>query len=216
MLSASDISKAYSERTLFSRLTLSMADGDRIALIGANGSGKTTLLDILAGESLPDTGSVTRRRYATVGYLRQEPSEFAGNSLLEEVLNANTEAIAISGRIAATREALSSATDPSEQQEQTDLLSRLDLELEAAGGEDRDHEAKAILLGLGFKESDFSRGMNEFSGGWIMRAELARLLFRKPDLLLMDEPTNHLDPRGPSVVRKVPLLIPRGSCDHIP
>ena len=193
MLSASDISKAYSERTLFSGLTLSMADGDRIALIGANGSGKTTLLDILAGDSPPDTGSVTRRRYATVGYLRQEPSEFAGNSLLEEVLNANREAIAIAGRIAATREALSSATDPAEQQELTDLLSRLDLELEAAGGEDRDHEAKAILLGLGFKESDFSRGMNEFSGGWVMRAELARLLFRKPDLLLMDEPTNHLD-----------------------
>ena len=193
MLFASDISKAYAERTLFSGLNLSVATGDRIALIGANGSGKTTLLDILASETLPDTGSISRRRNTTVGYLKQEPGEFAGQSLLQEVLSANQEVIALSDRIAATREALSSATDPLEQRELTGLLSQLDEELEAAGGADRDHEAKAILSGLGFKESDFSRGMSEFSGGWIMRAELARLLFRKPDLLLLDEPTNHLD-----------------------
>ena len=193
MLFASDISKAFSERTLFSGLDLSLLHGDRIALIGANGSGKTTLLDILAGEALPDTGTVTLRRNTTVGYLRQEPGDFAGLSLLQEVLNANYEAIDLADRIAAARDALSTATDSLEQRELTELLSRLDEELEAAGGVDRDHEAKAILSGLGFKESDFSRKMNEFSGGWIMRAELARLLFRKPDLLLMDEPTNHLD-----------------------
>ena len=193
MLFASEISKAYSERTLFSGLTLSMAPGDRIALIGANGSGKTTLLDILVGETLPDGGSISRRRNTTVGFLRQEPGVFAGHSLLREVLNANHEVVALSGRITAVREALSSSTDPSEQQELTNLLSQLDEEMEAAGGEDRDHEAKAILSGLGFKESDFQRSLNEFSGGWIMRAELARLLFRNPDLLLLDEPTNHLD-----------------------
>ena len=193
MLFASDISKAYSERTLFIGLNLSIAAADRVALIGANGSGKTTLLDILAGDTLPDTGSITRRRNTTVGYLKQEPGEFAGHTLLQEVLNANQEVIALSGRIAATREALSLATDPSAQRELTGLLSQYDAELEAAGGEGRDHEAKAILSGLGFKESDFSRSMSEFSGGWMMRAELARLLFRKPDLLLLDEPTNHLD-----------------------
>ena len=193
MLFASDISKAYSEHTLFSGLDLSLSTGDRIALIGANGSGKTTLLDILAGETPPDAGSISRRRNATVGYLRQEPSEFVGHSLLQEVLSANLEVIALTGRIAATRETLSSTIEPLEQQELTGLLSRMDQELEAAGGADRDYEAKAILSGLGFKESDFSRGMDEFSGGWIMRAELARLLFRKPDLLLLDEPTNHLD-----------------------
>ena len=193
MLFVSDISKAYSERTLFGGLALSMSTGDRIALIGANGSGKTTLLDILAGETLPDTGSLSRQRNATVGYLRQEPGVFTGQTLLQEVLSANRQVISLADRIAAAREDLSSSTDPSEQAELTDLLSRLDRDLEAAGGEDRDHEAKAILSGLGFKDTDFSRGMNEFSGGWIMRAELARLLFRKPDLLLLDEPTNHLD-----------------------
>ncbi len=193
MLFASDISKAYAERTLFSGLHLSMAAGDRIALIGANGSGKTTLLDILAGDALPDTGSISCPRNTTVGYLKQNPGVFAGHSLLQEVLNANHEAIALAGRIAVATQSLSSATDPQKQRELTALLSQLDEELEAAGGEAREHEAKAILSGLGFKESDFSRGMSEFSGGWIMRAELARLLFRKPDLLLLDEPTNHLD-----------------------
>ena len=109
MLFASDISKAYSERTLFSGLNLSMADGDRIALIGANGSGKTTILDILAGETIPDSGSVSRRRGTTVGYLRQEPGDFAGHTLLQEVLNANQEVIALAQRIAVTRDALSKA-----------------------------------------------------------------------------------------------------------
>ena len=180
MLFASDISKAYSERTLFRGLTLSMSPGDRIALIGANGSGKTTLLDILAGDTLPDTGAISRQRYTTTGYLKQDPGEFAGKSLLQEVLSANHEVNALARRIGAAKESLASATDPAEQQEITALLSRLDEEMEAAGGEYRDHEAKAILSGLGFSEGDFSRGMNEFSGGWIMRAELARLLFRKP------------------------------------
>ena len=193
MLFASDISKIYSERTLFSGLNLSMATGDRIALIGANGSGKTTLLDIFAGENEPDSGSISRRRNTTVGYLRQEPGEFGGRTLLQEVLDANHEVNALTDRIAAAWDAVSVATDPVEQQDLMDLLSQLDLELEAAGGENRDHEAKAILSGLGFKQTDFSRNMNEFSGGWVMRAELARLLFRKPDILLLDEPTNHLD-----------------------
>ena len=193
MLVASDISKAYSERTLFGGLNLSTAAGDRIALIGANGSGKTTLLDILAGETLPDSGSVSGRRNTTVGYLKQEPGSFAGRSLLEEVLAADQEVVALTAQISAAREALSLASDPAEQGKLMDKLSRLDGELEAAGGADRDHEAKAILSGLGFKDSDFARDMREFSGGWIMRAELARLLFRNPDLLLLDEPTNHLD-----------------------
>ncbi len=193
MLVASDLSKAYSERTLFSGLNLSTAAGDRIALIGANGSGKTTLLDILAGETLPDSGSIAGRRNTTVGYLKQEPGSFAGRSLLEEVLAADAEVVALTDQIADTRDALSLAADPANQQELMNRLSQLDGELEAAGGADRDHEAKAILSGLGFKDRDFSRDMREFSGGWIMRAELARLLFRNPDVLLLDEPTNHLD-----------------------
>ena len=193
MLVASNISKAYADRTLFRDIDVSVAAGDRIALIGANGSGKTTLLDILAGETLADTGNISGRRNTTLGYLKQEPPPFAGKSLLREVLEANSDAIQLTGEIAETHRMLSMAQDRDEQQDLMDQLAELELKLEAAGGEDRDHEAKAILSGLGFKENDFSRDMTEFSGGWIMRAELARLLFRNPDVLLLDEPTNHLD-----------------------
>ena len=193
MLFASDISKAYSSRTLFSGLTFSMVAGDRIALIGANGSGKTTLMDILAGETAPETGSIATQRNLTMGYLKQEPESFTDQTLLREVLDATPEVNAITEQITATREALSSETDPVEQDGLLQRLGRLDLELESAGGGDRDHEAKAILSGLGFKQNDFVRPMGEFSGGWAMRASLARMLFRKPDLLLLDEPTNHLD-----------------------
>ena len=193
MLVASNISKAYATRTLFSGLTFNLAAGDRIALIGANGSGKTTLMDILSGDAAPDTGSITSQRNVAIGYLKQDPGTFFGKSLLQEVLDASSEVVALTGRISATREALASETDPGKQGELLQRLGRLDLELEAAGGDDREHEAKAILSGLGFKQSDYLRPMGEFSGGWVMRAGLARILFRKPHLLLLDEPTNHLD-----------------------
>ncbi len=193
MLYASDISKSFSDRTLFSGLTFNLAAGDRIALIGPNGSGKTTLMDILAGETAPESGTITRRRNATMGYLKQEPETFVDRPLLDEVLDAGTEANALTDEIAAAQEALSSEVDPAKQSELLERLSRLDMALEAAGGNNLEHEAKAILSGLGFKQSDFLRPMGEFSGGWAMRAGLARLLFRAPDVLLLDEPTNHLD-----------------------
>ena len=193
MILASNISKAYSTRTLFSGLTLSLATGDRVALVGANGSGKTTLLDILAGDTAPDTGKVSKQRNVTIGYLKQEPGLFGGKSLLQEVLDAASEVNALVDEIIAAQEALSAESDPVQQGYLLNRLSTLDVALEAAGGADRGHEAKAILSGLGFKESDFLRPISEFSGGWIMRASLARILFRKPNLLLLDEPTNHLD-----------------------
>ena len=193
MLIGSDISKSYSDRTLFSGLTLNLAAGDRIALIGPNGSGKTTLMDILAGDIPPDTGSVSRQRNVTLGYLKQEPDVFAGKPLLEEVLDAGSEVNSLVDEIAAVQEVLSSEADPVQQGYLLERLGKLDMELEAAGGNDREHEAKAVLSGLGFKQADFIRPMSEFSGGWVMRAGLARILFRKPNLLLLDEPTNHLD-----------------------
>ncbi len=193
MLLVSDISKAYSNKTLFSGLNLVVAAGDRIALIGANGSGKTTLMDILAGDTSPDSGSISKRRNVSIGYLKQEPESFTGKHLLQEVLDARSDVIALTERVTATREALSSERDPVRQADLMKRLGQLEVALEATGGGDRDHEAKAILSGLGFKQGDFLRPMDEFSGGWVMRAGLARLLFKKPALLLLDEPTNHLD-----------------------
>ena len=180
MLVASDISKTYSTRTLFSGLTLSVAAGERIALVGPNGSGKTTLMDILAGDTVPETGGISRQRNVTIGYLKQEPATFNGRPLLQEVLDVGPEVDALRDRIAATREALSSEADPVKQGGLMQRLSQLDTALEAAGRGDREHEAEAILSGLGFKQGDFLRPMGEFSGGWVMRAGLARMLFREP------------------------------------
>ncbi len=193
MLVATNISKAYSDRTLFSGLTLNIAAGDRIALVGPNGSGKTTLMGILAGDTAADTGAIIRQRRITTGYLKQEAVRFSGRPLLQEVLDSGVGAPALLEDIAATQEELSHEADPTRQEELTQRLVRLDAALEAAGGDDREYEAKAILSGLGFKTADFVRQMGEFSGGWAMRAALAQILFRKPDLLLLDEPTNHLD-----------------------
>ena len=193
MLFASDISKSYTNGSLFSGLTFSVSGGDRIALIGPNGSGKTTLMDILTGEIVPETGSISRQRNVTMGYLKQEPSSSTGKPLLQEVLDARSEANALVNEIAATQVALSSETDPVRQECLLERLSKLDMDLEAEGGGYREHEAKAILLGLGFAQDDFLRPMSEFSGGWVMRASLAKILYRRPNLLLLDEPTNHLD-----------------------
>ena len=193
MLSASNIGKAFGERTLFAGLTLNVAAGDRIALIGPNGSGKTTLLDILAGDNAPDTGSISRQRNVTIGYLKQDPNPFCGKTLLQDVMEASPEEAVLRDRIAATQDSLSTETGLGKQSVLLRQLSQLDTALEAVGEGDREHEAKAVLSGLGFKQEEFHRPLDQFSGGWLMRAALARLLFRKPDLLLLDEPTNHLD-----------------------
>lgn len=193
MLFASDISKSYSERTLFSGLTLTVESGDRIALIGSNGSGKSTLLEILAGEIEAETGSVTKRRNVSIGYLKQELDSFSGKSLLQEVLEADIEANAIKDEIADIEAELATEIDPERQGDLLDRLSEFYEKLEATGGEGREHEAKAILAGLGFSQDDFERPVSEFSGGWVMRVGLAGLLFSNPGLLLLDEPTNHLD-----------------------
>ena len=193
MLSAANVSKAYGDRALFSHLNLNIAAGECIALIGANGSGKTTLLDILAGEMSPDTGSISRQRNVTIGYLKQEPPWFSGRTLIEEVLEEPSEVTALRDRIAATHESLSLQTCSVKHGELIQQLGHLESALAAADISYREHEAKAILSGLGFKQNDFLRPLDEFSGGWHMRAALGKLLFMKPDVLLLDEPTNHLD-----------------------
>ena len=193
MLSVLNIGKSYGDRTLFGDLTVNVTAGQRVALIGSNGSGKSTLLDIIAGETSPNSGSVTRSRDLVIGYLKQDPVRNSGKTPLEEVHEELSEVKLLRNRIDNIYESLSSKPDPRQQDELLQQLRPLEEALEAARGRSREHEAKAILSGLGFDESEFSRPLNEFSGGWLMRAALGKLLFNKPDLLLLDEPTNHLD-----------------------
>ncbi len=193
MLSIDKISKSFGDRVMFDDLTFNVADGDRIALVGPNGSGKTTLLNIIAGEGAPDTGNITKNSKITIGYLKQEPDRFFDKSLLQEVLESSEEVNNIMDRITSIHESLSDTISGDNQEKLLKELIQLDKSLEEAGGGFRDHEAKEILTGLGFKTKDFDRPIGEFSGGWLMRASLGKLLFGSPDVLLLDEPTNHLD-----------------------
>ncbi len=192
MLRAVNITKAYIEKKLFTNLTFDIGERDRIALIGPNGSGKTTLFDIIAGETNPDSGQIIKSKDSTIGYLRQDINPTSTRRLLEEVENSVVEVTELDTRMNAVHQDLEKATGE-DHERLVRQLGELQHRFEAAGGYDVKHEAQTILSGLGFKQSDFTRPLSDFSGGWLMRAELAKLLLIKPNLLLLDEPTNHLD-----------------------
>ncbi|MFC2072540.1 ATP-binding cassette domain-containing protein [Chloroflexota bacterium] len=193
MLSISDISKSYGDQTLFSAVTFNMGARDRIAIIGPNGSGKTTLFGIIAGNVLPDSGSVSIQRETTIGYLEQEISPSSERQLLDDVANASTRISKLAHKIQVLQEELAGGVDGESSKKLLHELGELQHSFEFAGGYSAEHEAKAVLSGLGFAESDFHRPLTDFSGGWLMRAALAKLLLLSPDVLLLDEPTNHLD-----------------------
>ncbi len=189
MLTVSNLSKSYGARTLFAGVSMNISARDRIAIIGPNGSGKTTLFELIVGNTSPDSGEVTMRKRTTIGYLEQDIRPTSKKRLLDDVASASSRLKGMEHRIEILQEELAEDNSPELMRELGELQHRF----EAAGGYDAEHEAERILSGLGFAESDFNRTLNEFSGGWLMRAELAKLLLQNPDLLLLDEPTNHLD-----------------------
>jgi ATP-binding cassette subfamily F protein 3 len=183
-----NVTKTVGERVLFEDVTFAVNPGNRWALLGPNGTGKTTLLRVLAGEIDPDAGTVQRRKDLTIGYLEQEAIDAAGIPVLEHVVNACPDMAELERRIAAIESSLG-ASDDAELARYGALRDRF----EAMGGYERETSARIVLTGLGFSESELERPLEEFSGGWLMRVALARLLVLEPDLLLLDEPTNHLD-----------------------
>ena len=194
ILTLTNISKTFGERVLFSDVNLRILAGDRIALIGPNGAGKTTLMDIITGHSDADSGDIFFGKDVRVGYLEQEMGSMSGRSVIEEVMSAAESLTDLEHRIAALEKQMAEVEDGSE--EQSHILAeyaRATERFQVAGGWDAEHQARALLGGLGFKSDDTEREVSEFSGGWQMRIALAKLLLRQPDLLLLDEPTNHLD-----------------------
>ena len=165
------------------------AAGERVGLVGPNGAGKTTLCRVLTGLEDLDAGQVTRSRDSTIGYLPQEAAGAPAGSVLAEALSGFAEVWAIEHEMNEVAHALATAADDALTARYGDLQHRF----EALGGYRLESQARAILGGLGFADADVTRPLAEFSGGWRMRAALARLLLLRPSLLLLDEPTNHLD-----------------------
>jgi len=203
ILTLSDISKSFGERVLFKDVNMRILAGDRIALIGPNGAGKTTLMEIITGDADADDGRIILGKDVKIGYLEQEAIEMSGRSVIDEVMSAaaslkdlETHIQMLEAQMAELPSDLSDSGDQEDGAQQKELLAKYAHAVErfeAKGGWDIDHQARALLGGLGFKPADAERDVGEFSGGWQMRIALAKLLLRQPDLLLLDEPTNHLD-----------------------
>jgi ATP-binding cassette subfamily F protein 3 len=193
MLNISDISKSYGDQILFEAVTFNVRARDRIAIIGPNGSGKTTLFNIIAGDTTTDSGSVNLQKGITVGYMEQEISCSGKKRLLDDVAGASAAIGKLAHKIRVIHEELVDEVDEGNSKKLLNELGELQHRFEFAGGYNAEHEAKTVLSGLGFTQADFSRPLTDFSGGWLMRAALAKLLLLSPDVLLLDEPTNHLD-----------------------
>ena len=189
MISVEGISKSYGGQVLFRDLSWRIAERERIGLVGPNGAGKTTICRILAAVDDPDTGRVSHGRAVTVGYLPQEVAGAVSGSVLAEALAGFAEVWALERELEDIARALETAPSDALTRRYGDVQHRF----EALGGYRLETQAKAILTGLGFRADELSRPLVEFSGGWRMRAALARLLLLAPSLLLLDEPTNHLD-----------------------
>ena len=178
MISIVDVSKSFGGKELLSGASLQVGRQDRIGLVGPNGAGKSTLINMILGREEPDEGEITRDRRCSLGFLPQETAPVNDETVIEIAINLHPEMIE-------TRRALMIDDHTREIDPHSYYAELNGFELEA--------RAKKILSGLGFREKDFERPARELSGGWAMRAHLARLLVQEPDFLLLDEPTNHLD-----------------------
>ena len=180
MLTISQLSKSFGGRVLFENASLQVNRGDRVGLVGPNGAGKSTLFSLILGEASPDDGQVNLERSASIGYLPQESAPAGDETVLEL-------ACSISPELARAQRIMK--TTPEDSPEHHEAFAVFD----EHNGWQLEPKAKRILAGLAFRTSDFDRPAKALSGGWVMRAHLARLLVMEPDLLLLDEPTNHLD-----------------------
>src|SRR5882724_4828832 len=184
MMTISGMTKAFGAHVLFEDASLQVNRGDRIGLVGPNGAGKSTLFSLVLGHDTPDEGEVTIERNGTMGHLPQETAPVGEETVLELATAINPEIAELQRRLK-----LFEAGHDADSPDFHEVQARFD----ELGGYQLEPQAKTILRGLAFRERDFDRQLKEMSGGWVMRAHLARLLVQQPDLLLLDEPTNHLD-----------------------
>src|SRR5271154_6698651 len=184
MMTISGMTKAFGAHVLFEDASLQVNRGDRIGLVGPNGAGKSTLFSLVLGHDTPDEGEVAIERNGTMGHLPQETAPVGDETVLELATAITPEIAELQRRLKAFE-----AGHDAESEDFHEVQARFD----ELGGYHLEPQAKTILRGLAFRERDFDRQLKPMSGGWGMRAHLARLLVQQPDLLLLDEPTNHLD-----------------------
>ena len=195
MLAVNNLSVQFTGTNLFDNVTFNIGDHDRIGLVGKNGAGKSTLLKILCGWQEPEGGNLVIASGQEVGYLPQEMIPDSKRTILDETLTAFSRIDELLELQQKLTDEIAERTDY-DSAEYTRLLNRHNEVTEHVtllGADSRQEKTEKVLLGLGFKHSDFGRPLTEFSGGWQMRVELAKLLLKQPDFLLLDEPTNHLD-----------------------
>ncbi len=195
MISIEQLTVAFEATPLFNHISYVINKKDRIALVGKNGAGKSTMLKILAGIQTPTEGTVSIPKDVKVGYLPQVMKLADGRTVREEAAQAFYELFAMRDQVKKLEVEMSNRTDYESQSyhELIEKYTHSEEQYRMHGGENYQAELERTLLGLGFSRVDLDRSTQEFSGGWRMRIELAKILLQKPDLLLLDEPTNHLD-----------------------
>ena len=195
MISIEALTVEFGGNPLFDNVTYVVNKRDRIALVGKNGAGKTTMLKIIAGLQVPTSGSVNKPRDLSIGYLPQQMQLSDTRTVMQEAEQAFAHIFELQARVDRMNDELASRTDyeSDDYQELRDRVSTATEQLTLAGSTNYQAEIERTLMGLGFVRTDFDRPTAEFSGGWRMRIELAKLLLQRHDVLLLDEPTNHLD-----------------------
>ena len=195
MITVNDIAVEFGGTTLFSEVTFAINENDKIALMGKNGAGKSTLLKIVAGESKPTRGSISAPSDAVIAYLPQHLLTSDNCTVMEEASKAFADVLNMKNEIDEINEQLTIRTDYESDayMKLIERVSELSEKFYAIEEVNYEAEVEKVLKGLGFEREDFTRLTKEFSGGWRMRIELAKILLKKPDLILLDEPTNHMD-----------------------
>jgi ATP-binding cassette, subfamily F, member 3 len=195
LLSVNNISVHFTGTYIFDSVSFLINDRDRIGLVGKNGAGKTTLLNVIAAELEPEKGAVASPSGQTIGYLKQEMNPGSSRTVMQEAKLAFGETIQLDHKIKKLTHEIATRTDY-HSRSYLDLVASLNDandRYDLLGGHKMNESTEKVLMGLGFERKDFERPLNEFSSGWQMRVELAKILLQMPDVLLLDEPTNHLD-----------------------
>ena len=195
MLLLNNISLNFGGYDLYKNVTLQIKSKDKIGLTGKNGAGKSTLMKLILGMERPSSGDISITKGFKLGYLPQELDYHSSSTIFNELVNANKEVVSITNRLDEINQQLTTRTDYESDSYLAilDELSELNERLIQLDGDNLNKEAEMLLKGLGFDQSEINLPYNEFSGGWKMRVEIAKLLIQRPDVLLLDEPTNHLD-----------------------